>query len=296
MTWVAPKSWPSNSSENGTSSSPMKQAARTANACNESSIFMASRVVTGTPSIACTPVRMNNSPFSLMMTPVGPFRVRIGRSPFHGLLQNACLVELVFRPVQHHRIGVDRGRVLRDVEVGGERAVLVIGEVERGFVDLAEALALEDLPQALLAVEVGLRVTLLGGELARPFDEGNKQAERAVAFQDDRPFELGEPLEPAHPHRGRGLAVDVQHQMTGAVVVAVEFLPVRALLLAHEDGGPQRVALEQLVGSRRKLDRYDRTVAHPVGRRLYGHIQTPSVNTPLSFRKRRSPAVTSGRF
>ena len=79
-------------------------------------------------------------------------------------------------------------------------AQVMVGEMERGFVDLVEALALEDLPQALLAVQVGLRVTLFGGELARPFDEGNKQAERAVAFQDDRPFELGEPLEPAHPH------------------------------------------------------------------------------------------------
>ena len=49
--WVALKSWPSNSSVYGTSSSPMKQAARTANACNESSIFVAVRVVTGTPSI-----------------------------------------------------------------------------------------------------------------------------------------------------------------------------------------------------------------------------------------------------
>src|SRR5690242_2239067 len=170
----------------------MKQAARTANACNESSIFMASRVVTGTPSIACTPVRMTNSPFSLMMTTLGPFRVRIGRSSFHGLLQDTRPVELVFRPVQHHRIGVDRGRVLRDVEIGGERAVLVIGALARGSADLAEALALEGLPQPLLAVQVGLRVTLVGGELARPFDEGNKQPERAVAFQDHRPVELGE--------------------------------------------------------------------------------------------------------
>ena len=49
--WVAPKSWPSNSSEYGTSSSPMKQAARTAKACSESSILMASLVVTVSPPI-----------------------------------------------------------------------------------------------------------------------------------------------------------------------------------------------------------------------------------------------------
>src|SRR5581483_10556399 len=138
----------------------MKQAARTANACSESSIFMASRVVTGTPSIACTPVRMT-IPLALVMTTLGPFRMRIGRAALHGLLQDARAVELIFRPIQHHRVAVDRRGVLRHVEIGGEGAVLVVGEVEGRLVDLAEPLALEDLPQPLLAMQVGLRVALL---------------------------------------------------------------------------------------------------------------------------------------
>ena len=38
----------------------MKQAARTAKACSESSIFIASRVVTGVPPIECATVLISN--------------------------------------------------------------------------------------------------------------------------------------------------------------------------------------------------------------------------------------------
>src|ERR1700722_7136896 len=118
MMWVAPKSWPSNSSENGTSSSPMKQAARTAKACSESSIFIASLVVTGSPPIDCATVLM----FGPLVRPFGrrsvrrpsvrgprrgPVRVRGARPPVHRLLQDARPVELVLGPVQDHGIAVD---------------------------------------------------------------------------------------------------------------------------------------------------------------------------------------------
>ncbi len=57
--------------------------------------------------------------------------------------------------------------------------------------------------------------------------------------------------------------------MAGGVVVAVELLPVWALLLAHEDGRPQRVALKELIGRRCELDGHDGTVGP--GRRLRSH-------------------------
>src|SRR6266849_3372698 len=126
--WVAPKSWPSNSSENGTSSSPMKHAARTAKACSESSIFMASLVVTGSPPIDCATVLMFgplvrpfNSPLncqSICSPRRGQVRVRIARPAIHRLLQDARPVELVLGPVEHHRIAVDARHGLRvDLEV-----------------------------------------------------------------------------------------------------------------------------------------------------------------------------------
>src|SRR6516162_719136 len=126
MTWVAPKSWPSNSSENGTSSSPMKQAARTAKACSESSIFIASLVVTGSPPIDRAIALIFWSP-SILGATLGPFRVRIARPSLHRLLQDAGFVELVFRPVQHHRVGVDRRAVITDSKVADEGTILVIG-------------------------------------------------------------------------------------------------------------------------------------------------------------------------
>src|SRR3954469_3789401 len=123
----------------------MKQAARTAKACNESSIFIASRVVTGVPSIDCAMVLMSTAP-SVWTTLFCPARVWVGRPPLHRLFQDARPVELVFRTVQHHRIGVDRRRILADREIAGEGAVFMIREMERRLVDLAEALLLENLP------------------------------------------------------------------------------------------------------------------------------------------------------
>src|SRR6266542_522598 len=189
MMWVAPKSWPSNSSEYGTSSSPMKQAARTAKACSESSILMASLVVTVSPPIDNAIVLISLP--SLIRSTLGPFRMRIGRSPLHRILQDARHLQAVLRPVQHHGIG-EHGRhgLLVDIEVADERAILVVGEMEDPVVDLAEAHALEDRPQAVLRMQVGLAVALLAAEFARPVDEGNEQAERAVALQDDGAFEL----------------------------------------------------------------------------------------------------------
>src|SRR5215208_8191144 len=122
MMWVAPKSWPSNSSEYGTSSSPMKQAARTAKACSESSILMASLVVTVSPPIDNAMVFISLSP--LIRATFGPFRMRIGRSSLHRILQDARHLEAILRPVQHHGIG-GHGRhgPLVDFQVAVERAV-----------------------------------------------------------------------------------------------------------------------------------------------------------------------------
>src|SRR4029450_10308261 len=184
MMWVAPKSWPSNSSEYGTSSSPMKQAARTAKACSESSILMASLVVTVSPPIDNAMVLIS-LPLLIRAT-LGPFRMRIGRTPLHRVFQDARHVQAILRPVQDHRVG-EHGRhgFLIDIEVADERAILVIGEMEDAVVDLAEAHALEDRPQPVLRMQVRLVITLLAAELARPVDEGNEQAERTVTLQDD---------------------------------------------------------------------------------------------------------------
>src|SRR5215212_10084903 len=123
-------------------------------------------------------------------------------------------------------------------------------------------------------MQVGLAVTLLAAELARPVDEWNEQAERAVALQDDGALELGERGEPADAHGRRGLAVDIQHEVARGVVVTVELLPIRAVLLANEYGSPQHVALHQLVRCRRELDRHDWTIGHR--RRLrFGHARPP---------------------
>jgi len=61
-----------------------------------------------------------------------------------------------------------------------------------GLVDLVEAVFLEDPPQPLLAVQIGLGIALLATEVLGPFDERNEQAERLrVALQADH--ELPEP-------------------------------------------------------------------------------------------------------
>src|SRR5471032_748792 len=223
MMWVAPKSWPSNSSENGTSSSPMKQAARTAKACSESSIFIASLVVTGSPPIDCATVLMFGSLVRPFKSPVacrsiggprrGPVRVRIARPAIHRLLEDARPVELVLGPVQDHRIAVDaRHGLLVDLEVGDEGAVFMVGEVEDPVVELLEAAALHDLPQAVLRMQVDLGVALLARELLGPLAKRHEQAHRAVALQDDGALELGEGAEPADADRRGGLAVDVEHR------------------------------------------------------------------------------------
>ncbi len=68
----------------------------------------------------------------------------------------------------------------------------MIREVEGFVVDPAEAVFFEDLPQALLPMQVGLGIALLAAELLGPFDERNEQAQRAVALQDDGALKLGE--------------------------------------------------------------------------------------------------------
>src|SRR5215470_5521632 len=102
MMWVAPKSWPSNSSEYGTSSSPMKQAARTAKACSESSILMASLVVIASPPID-NAIALISLPPSVRAT-LGPLRVRVGRPSDHRILQDAGHIQAVLRSVQHHGV------------------------------------------------------------------------------------------------------------------------------------------------------------------------------------------------
>src|SRR5690242_16194957 len=101
----------------------MKQAARTAKACIESSIFMASLVVTGSPSIDRVTALISCPPSnSCSVRPaLGPFGMRIGRPPFDGPFQNAGHFELILRPVQDQRIGM-HGRRLgmrREVDVVG---------------------------------------------------------------------------------------------------------------------------------------------------------------------------------
>src|SRR6201995_5154026 len=108
--WVAPKSWPSNSSEYATSSSPMKQAARTAKACMESSIFIASLVVTASPAIDCFTVDMADP---LIRAALGPAGAWLGGATLRRLFEDAWCIELVFGPVQHQRVGVHGGRVRR---------------------------------------------------------------------------------------------------------------------------------------------------------------------------------------
>src|SRR5205085_948933 len=140
-------------------------------------------------------------------------------------------------------IGEDGRAIVAHLKLADEGAVLVVREMEGLVVDPMEAVLLENLPQPLLAVQIGPGIALLAAKLLGPFDERNEQAHRAVALQDDRALELGESGEPAHTHRRGWLAIDVEHEVACAVVVAVELLPVWALLLAHEYGGPQRVAL-----------------------------------------------------
>src|SRR5689334_2928086 len=81
------------------------------------------------------------------------FRMRVRRCTLHRPFKNAGSVKLVFRPIEHHRIGAD-GRAARliDLEIANERGVLVIGKMEHGVVELAVTTALHELPQPMLGM------------------------------------------------------------------------------------------------------------------------------------------------
>src|SRR6266446_6946232 len=232
MMWVAPKSWPSNSSEYGTSSSPMKQAARTANACSESSIRMASLVVTASPSIDCGRVLMS----LLSIGTSVEVDVRVGDAARRRLLEDALGIQAILGPVDDHRRGRQRHGVLRRIEVAIDRVVFVIGEVEHPVVDATEAFLLHHRQVPLLQMHVDAGVSLAPRELLAPGIDRVMDAEAAITPQHDAALELAERLEPAQPHRARGLAVDIHDHVRGGVVVAVELLVVRAMLLTHEHG------------------------------------------------------------
>src|SRR5579872_5938504 len=257
MTWVAPKSWPSNSSLKGTSSSPMKQAARMANACSESSIFMASLVVTGSPAIERAIVDMA-IPSSVRAT-LDVRHVRVGCPPRSGLFQDALLVEAVFRPIDNHRIGFEANLILARRQLAVDRVVLVIGEFEDAVVDPAEAFLFHHRHVPLLQVHIGLSVALALGVALGPSIDLVMDTEPAVALQHHAALELAERLEPAQPHGARRLAVDIHDDVRCGIVVAVELFPIGAGLLAHEHGSPKGKALHQFVGTRRELDGDDGT-------------------------------------
>src|SRR4029453_14403812 len=115
------------------SSSPMKQAARTAKAWSESSILMASRVVTGWPSIEGASIEGEGE---LMTTPLSidaAFAarcVRIGRPALPRFFQDPLDVEAILGPVDHHRRRLEGDRVVGRLEIAGYRVVFVVGEGE----------------------------------------------------------------------------------------------------------------------------------------------------------------------
>src|SRR6266850_4138086 len=102
----------------------MKQAARTANACSESSIRMASLVVTASPSIDCAIVLMS----LLSIGTSVEVHVRVGGSALRRLLEDALDIQAVLRPIDDHRRGRQRHGVLRRIEVAIYSVVFVIGE------------------------------------------------------------------------------------------------------------------------------------------------------------------------
>src|SRR5262249_5242393 len=198
----------------------------------------------------------------------------VGGAARRRLLEHALLVQAILRPVHDHGHGLNVDRIPGWLEVAVDRVVLVVGEVEGPVVDAAETFPLHHLEMPLLQMDVGLGVALATGELLAPGVDLMVDAEPAIATQHDAALELAERLEPAQPHGAGGLAIDIHDDVGGGIVVAVELLVVRAVLLAHEDGSAQRIALQQLVRCRCELDGHD---GGQVGHRrlLRGHISSP---------------------
>src|SRR5262245_40307497 len=180
----------------------MKVAARTAKACSESSMRMASRVVTASPSIDLGVL------FISSLSVRAPFgrNMRVGGATQRRLFEDALLVQAILRPVHDHRHGCHRHRILRRLKITVDGIVLMVGEVEGAIVDPTEAFPLHHGKVALLQMDVGLGVALATRELLAPGVDLVMDAKPAEAAQHHAALELAERLEPAQPHGAGGFA------------------------------------------------------------------------------------------
>src|SRR3984893_9756550 len=160
----------------------MKQAARTAKACNESSILIASLVVTASPPIDCATVLM------LLLSIGASFDarcVRIGSAARRRLLEDTLDIHAVFRPIDDHGQDVELHGAFNRHEIAIDRVIFVVGEVEDPVVDATEALLLHHRHVSLLQMQIDPGVSLAPGELLAPGVDFMVDAETAIAPQHD---------------------------------------------------------------------------------------------------------------